>query len=92
MIVGMVKEAILMAKSFTFPLTVSPDSLLAKAKAVAQEGGVSFVGDTTGGRFEGKGVQGEYRVEGTHVTVTILSKPFLAPWSVIEAKVRAFFA
>lgn len=58
-----------MARSFTMPLTISPEALVTKAKAGAEEAGVSFVGDTTNGRFEGKGMQAEYRIEGAQVTL-----------------------
>lgn len=85
-------KAMSMAKSFTVALGGSPAVLVQKAQAVAREAGASFQGDEASGRFRGSGVVGQYRIEGGQMTITITSKPFYAPWSLVESKVRSFFA
>lgn len=81
-----------MAKSFTVPFGGPQAALVQKAQAVAHEAGASFQGDEASGGFRGSGVVGEYRIEGGQVTITITSKPFYASWSLVESRVRSFFA
>ena len=81
-----------MAKSFTFPLKGSPAERISHARAEAQKAGATFNGDERSGHFNGHGVAGEYRTEGTQVVITINSKPFFAPWPMIESKLQSFFA
>lgn len=81
-----------MEKYFTFNITIEPAGLVAKAKKAAEESGATFSGDSKKGRFQGKGIAGKYTIEGETVGVTITQKSFLAPWSLIETKVKEFFA
>ena len=83
-----------MAKSFTFATALSSVTLISKAKAAARAAGAEFVGDETSGRFAGKGVAGHYVIrqdETAVVSVTIIDKPFRAPWGIVESKVRVSF-
>jgi hypothetical protein len=80
-----------MAKFFQFNIITEPDELFAKAKKAAEESGVTFSGDSKKGCFHGSGIAGEYALEGETAIVTITQKPFLASWSLIEAKVKEFF-
>ena len=81
-----------MSKSFDVPLTGDPEALVAQAEKAARKAGAEFSGDTSAGRFAGSGVEGEYTVHGDTITVTINKKPLIAPWSLVEEKVRSFFA
>jgi hypothetical protein len=83
-----------MAKTKTFSVNTEkdPDTLVSQAKQVAKENDAAFEGDTSSGSFSGKGVEGNYQIEGQTVEVTITDKPALAPWSKVESKVREFFA
>jgi hypothetical protein len=82
-----------MAKTKTFNVNTqkNPDTLVSEAKQVAKENDATFEGDTSSGRFSGKGVEGSYQIEGQTVEVTITDKPTLAPWSKVESKVKEFF-
>ena len=82
-----------MAKTKTFRVQTQkdPDTLLKEARQIAQENVATFKGDTSSGSFSGKGVEGNYEIEGQTVEVTITDKPTLAPWSKVESKVREFF-
>jgi len=81
-----------MAMSFTFRLITSPENLLARARAAAQEAGAQFEGTTQSGQFSGQGVSGEYQIDGQEVRITVHSKPWYASWSAVEARVKEFFS
>ena len=81
-----------MAKSFNIIMTAPIKALLLKGKEAAKQNGAMFTGDTTSGSFQGKGLAGEYRIEGENLFVTLSQKPFFIPWSVAEAKVREFLS
>ena len=81
-----------MAKSFTVTFGGSPAALVKKAQTAAQEAGAEFDGDTASGHFKGKGVVGHYTIDGSKVTVTITKEPLLAPWHLVESRIRKFFA
>ena len=82
-----------MAKTKTFRVQTQkdPDTLVKEARQVAKENNAPFEGDTSSGSFSGKGVEGNYEIEGQTVEVTITDKPTLAPWSKVESKVKEFF-
>ncbi len=80
-----------MSRSFSIKLTSTPNTLIEKAKKVAEENDATFSGDTTSGSFTGSGVEGSYEITGDTVTVTISKKPFYATWSIVESRVRVFF-
>jgi hypothetical protein len=87
------KGAVDMAKTKTFSVKTQkdPDTLVKEARQVAKENDATLEGDSSSGRFSGKGVEGNYEIEGQTVEVTITEKPTLAPWSKVESKVREFF-
>jgi hypothetical protein len=85
-----------MAFTFSFP---RPDDMLgavqrASEKICSTSG--EFIGDETAGTFVGQTligqVVGSYIVDQTRVSVTITAKPPVVLKSVVESKVRAFFA
>ena len=80
-----------MSKSFSMPLKDDPAALVERARKLAEDTGAEFGGDATSGHFAAKGVEGEYVVEGDSITVTVTRKPMVAPWSLVESKVKEFF-
>ena len=77
-----------MPHSFDIELKQSAKVLIGKLKDVAQKSGWSFQGDTNSGSFSGDGVVGEYVCEGENLHITLLDKPFIAPWSLVENRLR----
>lgn len=86
-----------MAQKFT---VITKDELAATLKRVettiTSKGG-QFSGDTRSGTFAGNTpigvVKGRYTVlSDTDIEITITDKPFLAPQSIIENKIRDYFA
>lgn len=81
-----------MSQSFSIKLNSDPAAVFAKFQATAAKNDVSCSGNQNAGQFSGSGIQGSYSLVGNELTVTIDKKPMLIPWSVVESKVRAFFA
>jgi len=81
-----------MSRTFTFPVAGDPAALLDQARVAAAQAGVALEGDEAEGAFEGNGVAGSYRVDGSSVVVTVERKPFIAPWGLVERTLREFFS
>ena len=82
-----------MAKTFTFPVPAgkTPDALMSRARAAGRSVGVEFAGDQASGTFSGVAA-GSYRVVGGSVEITVDKKPMIAPWPMIESKLRELFS
>ena len=81
-----------MAKTFKLEIRTTADEMLKRAKDEAGKSGATVTGDTSSGKFSGSGVEGTYKVVGDSVEITIEKKPFIVPMSLVESKVRKFFA
>lgn len=81
-----------MSRSFSIKIQEDPGALVARAEKLARKAGAEFKGDAHSGSFAGSGVEGQYAVEEDIITVTITRKPMIAPWSLVENKVKGFFA
>ena len=79
-----------MSRTIRVNTTERPSTLVARAAGIKKYG-VDFKGDTTSGSFSGKGVEGTYSIQDRIVTLTIIDKPFLIPWGLVEFQVRGFF-
>lgn len=77
-----------MTRTFSMETTLDSSSLLARVRKVVRENGATLVGDGQSGRFSHDLIKGEYRMVGRTVLVTITDKPLIAPWSIIEARLR----
>jgi hypothetical protein len=76
------------AKTYELDTMVSPSSLLARAKKAAYANGATLLGDERSGRFSHEMAEGEYRMVGQKVIVTVTDKHWLLPWAVVEAQLR----
>ena len=76
------------AKTYELDTMVSPSSLLARAKKAAYANGATLLGDERSGRFSHEMAEGEYRMVGQKVIVTVTEKHWLVPWTVVEAQLR----
>jgi hypothetical protein len=81
-----------MTKKFSIKLNRDPHEVFVKFKTAAAKNGVGLNGDHRLGHFSGKGIEGRYDFIGDVLNITIVKKPMLVGWSMIEAKVRDFFA
>lgn len=79
-----------MLRTFSVVSTQEPSTLVARARRAAAENDAVFSGNEASGRFSGGGVEGVYRMDGKVVTVTIMQKPFFAPWPVVESGLKSF--
>ena len=80
-----------MARTFNIDIAASPSSLLERVRMTARANGVRLVGNEGSGRFSHEMLEGEYRVIGRRVMVTVTHKPRLVPWSVLEGRLRGLF-
>jgi hypothetical protein len=82
---------------FTVASSGDLNATLARVEKTITSKGGSFSGDTKEGQFSGVtpigNVKGKYTVTANNdIDITITDKPFLAPMSVIENKIRDYFA
>ncbi len=68
--------------------TVDPSSLLARARKAASENDATLLGDERSGRFSHEMVRGDYRMAGQAIIVTVTTKHWLLPRSLVEAQLR----
>ena len=80
-----------MSKTFTIEAHEPIETLLERARSTAEKHNATFTGDTTKGDFAGSGVKGTYETNGSTIHITITDKPFMAPMSMVESKIREFF-
>jgi len=78
------------AKTYELDTTVSPSSLLRRAKKAAYANDATLFGDERSGRFSHDMLTGEYRMVGQKVIVTVTDKHWLLPWPVVDAQLRKF--
>jgi hypothetical protein len=78
-----------MAQTYTFQLYGDPEAKFRQVQQLARAKGVTLSGNSTMASFSGL-VTGSYSRSGTTVTVTITSKPFYVPWSMVESMLREF--
>lgn len=78
-------------KSFEVKLKLKAEEVVAKAKAASKSNGVTMEGDHSKGHFNGQGVEGNYHIEGSTLTIRITKKPLIVPWSLLETKIKNFF-
>ena len=83
-----------MAHTITVPISNgSPVEMLERAQTEAQRFGFIFVGNQYCGRFTNNhNLDGVYQVNGSRVLVTVVKKPMLAPWSVVDQHIQDFFS
>ncbi len=80
-----------MSESFSFQITGTAAEAVEKARIAAEKEGAEFEGDVTAGRFSALGVVGSYSISGDTVEVAISERPFFAPLSLVESKIKSLF-
>ena len=78
----------IVVRTFNLDTTISPSSLLARAKKAAYANGATLLGDERSGRFSHDMAKGDYRMVGQTVVVTVTEKHWLLPWPLVEAQLR----
>lgn len=83
-----------MAQSMVYevemPADVSLEDGLAEAQAKARGAGISLVGDTGSGVFEGV-ASGRYQVEGRRLRLEVDKKPVFVTWALVEMGLKQVF-
>jgi hypothetical protein len=81
-----------MSKTLQVTLKQSPEKLIQHAKTLAGKNGMQLEGDSRAGLCTGLGVEAQYRVEGNQLFITVLKKPMIMPWVLIEKTITGFFS
>lgn len=79
-----------MAKTIQITLSSDPARLIENIKNMAGQNGIDFRGDHHAGTFSGNGVEGEYSIHGNLLSLNILKKPLIIPWTMVESIIRKF--
>ena len=79
-----------MSKIFEYELTAKPGDLLKQAQEMAEKNGASFTIKHNYGKFNWNGIKGSMRVHEGKLIITILDKPFIVPWGVVEKTINNF--
>jgi hypothetical protein len=85
-----------MAHTFTIKPSDEIPAIIGRVKSAITDHGWSFLGNEESGSFFGRTplgfIKGEYCCTAEkEIRVTILDKPFLVPYRVIESKIREYF-
>ena len=67
-------------------------ALFTRATKDADEHGICWAGDMSQGHGSGRGFEGQYVVDGEHITVHVLKKPPLITKSRIEKAVQQYIS
>jgi hypothetical protein len=79
-----------MAKTFTYTITEDPHQLISKIKQIASEKGINVSGDHQQGSLSGKGINADYALQDSTLTITVQKKPLIVPWSMVDKLVANF--
>ncbi len=79
-----------MAKTFSFTVTEDPQQLITKVKQIASTKGIDVSGDHQQGTLSGQGVNADYRLQDSILTITVQKKPLIVPWTMVEKMVAKF--
>ena len=80
-----------MSHRFKIPLTKPKGHLMQDAATLLPKNGFQFTSGTDGGRISGNGFEGSFHFVDQEMEIEITKKPFFAPWSLVEAKIRDSF-
>jgi len=81
-----------MSKIFEYELSTKPEDLLKQAQQMAEKNGASFTIKHNYGKFNWNGIKGSMRINEGKLIITILDKPFIVPWGVVEQTISNFLA
>jgi hypothetical protein len=81
-----------MSKIFEFELSTKPEDLLKQAQQMAEKNGASFTIKHNYGKFNWNGIKGSMRINEGKLIITILDKPFIVPWGVVEQTISNLLA
>lgn len=81
-----------MSHTFRIPMTKPQAQLMQDAVTLLPQNGFKFVPGENGGTISGHGFEGCVRFTGQELEVEITKKPLIAPWSMVESKIKGFFA
>lgn len=81
-----------MARIVTVQINHPPHQLFEQLQLLVQQNDLLLEGDPLNGRLWGKGLEATYMLEEQILSITILQKPWIVPWSVVEGLIEDFFS
>lgn len=81
-----------MSHLFRIPIQAPADDVLDQIESTVSDHGLTLTRGVAEDTITGRGFKVALRFRADEVEVEVQEKPFLVPWSQVEAKIRAFFA
>lgn len=78
-------------RKFSVQISQDPEQVVSRIQSAAKSHRIEFSGDTESGHFHGKGIMGNYVIDGNCLCITVHKKPIFLTWSLIETKLMDFF-
>ena len=77
---------------FTIRMKADPDELIAEVAEITRENDIGFKGDGRKGSFDTGVVKGEYRIEGSELTVKVRDRPYKVNCPHVESLLKDLFS
>ncbi len=75
-------------KTYSFPIEGNPEEMLEKFRNKLQSKGLAVEGDVNNGMVSGFGFKANYSQQNMNLTIDVLEKPSIIPWSILDEKMK----
>lgn len=75
-------------KTYSYPIEGNPEEMLEKFRNKIQSKGLAVEGDVNSGMVSGFGFKATYSLQESNLTIDVLEKPSIIPWSLLDEKMR----
>lgn len=75
-------------KTYSYPIEGNPVEMLEKFRNKIQSKGLDVEGDINNGMVSGFGFKATYSVQESNLTIEVLEKPSMIPWSLLDDKMK----
>ena len=75
-------------KTYSYPVEGNPGEMLEKFRNKIQSKGLAVEGDVNSGMVSGFGFKATYSLLNSNLTIDVLEKPAIIPWSLLDEKMK----
>ncbi|HNX75436.1 MAG TPA: hypothetical protein PLM07_02320 [Candidatus Rifleibacterium sp.] len=75
-------------KTYSYPVEGNPGEMLEKFRNKIQSKGLAVEGDVNSGMVSGFGFKATYSLLNSNLTIDVLEKPAIIPWSMLDEKMK----
>ena len=75
-------------KTYSYPVEGNPGEMLEKFRNKIQSKGLAVEGDVNSGIVSGFGFKATYSLLNSNLTIDVLEKPAIIPWSLLDEKMK----